>query len=111
MPDSQPTGPRDDSRSRWTFLTNHAHVLVCITNEPHVRLRDVADRVGITERAAQGIMTDLVAAGYLTRFRVGRRNRYEVHPDLRLRHPLEAQHTIGGLLELTAAHPTGSAEV
>ena len=108
MPDSQPSEPDDKSRSRWTFLTNHAHVLICIANAPDVRLRDVARQVGITERAAQGIMADLVAAGYLTRLRVGRRNRYEVHPDLRLRHPLEAHHTIGGLLELTTHRRTSN---
>lgn len=85
-------------RSTWTFLTNHAHVLVCIAEEPDVRGRDIADRVGITERAAQAIVADLVADGYVTREREGRRNRYEIHPNERLRHPLEHEHTVGELL-------------
>jgi hypothetical protein len=84
----------------WTFLTNHAHVLVCIADDPDTRGRDIAERVGITERAAQAIIADLVADGYVTRTRVGRRNRYEIHPDLPLRHPLEADHSIGELLSM-----------
>jgi hypothetical protein len=87
------------TRVTWTFLTNHTHVLVCIANDTTVRLRDVADRVGITERAAQSIVADLVAAGYLSRSRVGRRNTYEIHPDHPLRHPVESHRTVGGLLE------------
>lgn len=83
---------------RWTFLTNHAHVLVCIARDPGIRGRDIAERVGITERAAQSIVADLAEAGYLTRTRVGRRNTYEVHPDLPLRHPVEAAHQVGELL-------------
>lgn len=82
----------------WTFLTNHAHVLVCIAEDPDVRGRDIAVRVGITERAAQAIVADLANEGYVTRTRVGRRNRYEVNPDARLRHPLEHDHTVGELL-------------
>lgn len=85
-------------RPRWTFLTNHAHVLVCIADDPDVRGRDIAALVGITERAAQSIVADLVAAGYVTRTREGRRNSYQVHPDAALRHPLEHDHTIGELL-------------
>lgn len=85
-------------RSSWTFLTNHAHVLVCIAEEPNIRGRDIAAKVGITERAAQAIIADLVADGYVTRSREGRRNRYEVHADSPLRHPLEDEHTIGELL-------------
>ena len=82
----------------WTFLTNHAHVLICIARDPGVRLRDVAARVGITERAAQRIVADLVAAGYLTSTREGRRNRYRVDETLPLRHPLERDHRIGEIL-------------
>jgi DNA-binding IclR family transcriptional regulator len=82
----------------WTFLTNHAHVLVAIARDPEARLRDVAAEVGITERAAQGIVHDLVAAGYVTRERVGRRNRYEVNAALPLRHPLEREHDVAVLL-------------
>ena len=86
----------------WTFLTNHAHVLICVAQDPNVRLRDVADRVGITERAAQRIVGDLVDAGYVTRTRVGRRNRYEIDPSVPLRHPLERTHGIGDLLAAVA---------
>lgn len=82
----------------WTFLTNHAHVLLAVTRDPEARLRDVAGLVGITERAAQRIVSDLEAGGYLTRTRDGRRNRYEVHPDVPLRHPLERDHAIGEIL-------------
>jgi hypothetical protein len=87
-----------EPRSSWTFLTNHAHVLVCIAEEPDIRGRDIATRVGITERAAQAIVADLVSDGYLTRAREGRRNRYEIHLDEPLRHPLEHDHTVGELL-------------
>ncbi len=82
----------------WTFFTNHAHVLVCIARDPGIRLRDVATRVGVTERAAQRIVADLVAAGYLQRARDGRRNRYQVHTEPPLRHPLEHDHRIGEIL-------------
>jgi predicted ArsR family transcriptional regulator len=84
----------------WTFLTNHAHVLLCIAQDPGTRLRDVAARVGITERAAQRIVGDLEAAGYLERRRVGRRNHYEIHREHRLRHPVEDEVAIGALLEV-----------
>ncbi len=87
----------------WTFLTNHSHVLICIAQEPEVLLRDVAARVGITERAVQRIVTDLEEAGYLTRVRTGRRNRYELNPLLPLRHPVEAHRAVGVLLELVKA--------
>lgn len=97
----------EDSRPRWTFLTNHAHVLVCISEDHSVRGRDIADRVGITERAVQAIIADLVAEGYLTRRRVGRRNTYEVHADQPLRHPIEAKHTATDLL--VALGPRSSA--
>lgn len=82
----------------WTFLSNHGHVLVCIAGDPGIRVRDIAARVGITERAAHGIVADLVEAGYVSRDRVGRRNRYEVHGELPLRHPVEAEHSVGELL-------------
>lgn len=82
----------------WTFLTNHAHVLICTAQDPGVRIQDIADRVGITLRAAQGIVSDLVDAGYVTRTRVGRRNEYEIHPERPLRHPLERAHQVGGVL-------------
>jgi DNA-binding IclR family transcriptional regulator len=86
----------------WTFLTNHAHVMVCLRRDPSARLRDVADAIGITERAAQRIVAELEADGYLTRAREGRRNRYTLHEGLPLRHRLEGGSRIGGLLDLLA---------
>jgi len=84
----------------WTFLTNHARVLILIAETVGIRLRDVADQVGITERAAQRIVAELEAAGYLTHDKVGRRNHYQLRPDVRLRHPLEHDVEIGKLLEV-----------
>jgi DNA-binding MarR family transcriptional regulator len=86
----------------WTFLTNHAHVLLTIARDPTARLRDVADTVGVTERAAQAIVADLEAEGYLSRTRVGRRNRYTVNPSGRFRHPAEADQEIGDFLAMFA---------
>ena len=86
------------AKPSWTFLTNHAHVLLCITDEPDIRGRDIGARVGITERATQTIIADLVAAGYIRRRREGRRNRYSVDPDGPMRHPLDHGHTVGELL-------------
>lgn len=84
----------------WTFLANHAHVLLALAREPGSRLRDVAEQVGITERAAQRIVRDLAEAGYIERRRVGRRNEYAINSRLPLRHPMERQHQIGELLDL-----------
>jgi predicted ArsR family transcriptional regulator len=84
----------------WHFLTSHAQVLLCLQRNPTVRLRDVAQTVGITERAAQRIVTDLVAAGYVTREREGRRNRYSLDRSVRMRHPSQVDHEIGELLDL-----------
>ena len=84
----------------WTFLTNHSHVLICLAADPEARLRDVAEQVGITERAVQRIVAELEAAGVIERRREGRRNRYALHRELPLRHPLEAHHTVGELLRL-----------
>jgi DNA-binding transcriptional ArsR family regulator len=92
--------------SEWTFLTNHAHVLLCVVRDPEVRLRDVADAVGITERAAQRIVGDLVEAGYLERTREGRRNRYRLHDELPLRHPLERDHAVGEILDVLRPGPS-----
>jgi uncharacterized membrane protein len=86
----------------YTFLSNHGQVLLCIAREPGVRLRDVAERVGITERAVQRIVADLEEGGYLTRVREGRRNRYEVHADHPFRHPVVAHRDVSGLLKLFA---------
>jgi len=89
----------------WTFLTNHSHVLLCIAEDPGIRGRDIAERVGITERSAQSIIGDLVEAGYLTRERIGRRNHYQVHPGLPLRHPIERDHAVADLLRLVEVSP------
>jgi DNA-binding IclR family transcriptional regulator len=91
--------------AEWTFLSNHAHVLLLIAGDPQIRLRDVADRVGITERAVQRIVADLEAARYIERQRCGRRNRYYVNPKLSLRHPVEAHQTVGALIELVLGRP------
>jgi predicted ArsR family transcriptional regulator len=86
----------------WTFFTNHAHVLHCVARDPGARIRDIAAQVGITERAAQRIVADLVEAGYLEREREGRRNRYRVHPELPLRHPVERGRPVGDVLRVIA---------
>jgi len=91
--------------AQWTFLTNHAHVLLCVAENPNVRLRDVAVQVGITERAAQRIVSELEEAGYLDRERAGRRNVYRLNTAMPLRHPLDQQHRIGELLA-TFANPS-----
>jgi len=91
------------SEDNWTFLSNHGHVLVALSRDSEVRLRDVAAQVGITERSAQGILRDLVAGGYVRRERVGRRNRYEIEERLPLRHPLERGHRVGELVSLGSA--------
>lgn len=93
-----------EDRPSWTFLTNHGHVLVCVAQDPGIRGRDIAARVGITERAAQAIISDLVKAGYVQRTRVGRRNHYEVNPDLPVRHPVEQPHRVGDLLAAFVDH-------
>jgi DNA-binding IclR family transcriptional regulator len=84
----------------WRFVTNHTQVLLCIARDPEARLRDVAETVGITERAAQRIVADLVEAGYVTRVRVGRRNRYQIDREVRMRHPAQVEHEVGELLDL-----------
>lgn len=94
---------------KWTFLTNHAHVLLSIAADPGTRLRDVAEKVGITERAAQRIVADLVEAGYLISTKEGRRNRYRIDAALPLRHPIERHNQVAMLLTMildTAALPS-----
>jgi DNA-binding transcriptional ArsR family regulator len=92
-----------DGYHRWRFVTNHAHVLETIARDPTLRLRDIAAAVGITERAAAKIVNDLEEAGYLTKVRDGRRNRYEVHDELPLRHPQHRHHTVGELIRFLRA--------
>jgi len=84
----------------WTFLTNHAHVLVCIAEDPNARIRDVAGRVGITERGVQRIIAELEEEGYLTHAREGRRNVYRVRANQPLRHPVERHRNVGALLAM-----------
>ena len=85
---------------KWTFFTNHAHVLFCISQDPDMRLRDVAQRVGITERAAQRIVAELEESGYLKHEKVGRRNHYELVVDIPLRHPIEEHVDVADLLSI-----------
>lgn len=89
-----------DATTHWTFLTNHAQVLLCIANDPEIRLRDVAETVGITERAAHRIVVDLAEAGFLERERHGRRNRYLINEKTEMRHPAQEGYQIGELLDL-----------
>jgi uncharacterized membrane protein len=93
----------------WDFLTNHAHVLTCVAHDPGIRLRDIAGAVGITERAAHRILSELVEDGYVLREREGRRNHYQVVADLPLRHPLVRGREVGDLLKvlLGPARPAG----
>ncbi len=89
-------------RASWTFLSNHGNVLLAIARDPDTTLREVAALVGITERAVQRIVADLEAGQYLQRVRTGRRNHYEVHPEVPLRHPMTAHIDIGSLIDLVA---------
>jgi IclR helix-turn-helix domain len=88
--------------SGWTFLTNHAQVLLCIARDPGVRLRDIADRIGITERSAYGIVLDLADAGYIIKEKVGRRNYYQIRSHLPLPEPSSRERTVGEVLALLA---------
>jgi hypothetical protein len=92
----------EDRAPRWTFLTNHARVLVCIAEDPGIRLIDISERVGITERAAHRIVAELAAAGYITRKRNGRRNTYVIHADLPLPDALAHDQKLGDLLAILA---------
>ncbi|MFN5624288.1 MAG: helix-turn-helix transcriptional regulator [Planctomyces sp.] len=96
-----PTQPPTE-QPRWTFLTNHAHVLVLLWQNPAMIVREVARQVGITERAVQHILAELENAGILQRTRVGRQNRYHIETSVPLRHPIESHRTIGELLQLCA---------
>ncbi|MCZ2858874.1 helix-turn-helix transcriptional regulator [Blastococcus sp. VKM Ac-2987] len=87
-------------RHSWTFLTNHAHVLLAVARSPDARVADIAAEVGVTPRAALSILRDLEEAGYLVRSRRGRRTHYEIRPHQHFRHPSTAQHEVDGLLRL-----------
>jgi DNA-binding MarR family transcriptional regulator len=91
-----------ESTTSWTFLTNHTQVLLCIAQDHDVRLRDVAEKIGVTERAAQRIVADLAEAGIIDRRRVGRRNHYLVNRQAAMRHAAQAEHRVGPLLDLLA---------
>jgi len=97
---SSPEEPRS-----WRFLSNHTQVLLCIQRDPDVRFRDIAQMVGITERAAQRIVADLIESGYVESQRVGRRNHYRVNADVAMRHPAQDGHDIGELLRLLKLEP------
>jgi hypothetical protein len=92
----------------FRFVTNHAHVLQVVSANPTARLRDIAQTVGVTERTAAQIVSDLEQAGYLSKSREGRRNRYAVHEELPLRHPRHRHHTVGDLIRFLEAPTAGT---
>lgn len=92
----------------WTFLTNHGHVLLCLAQGESLTAREVALRIGITERSVQAILADLIDGGYLIKSKVGRRNAYAVNHEGRLRHPNECSHTVGDLIAAVAQPPDWS---
>jgi MarR family len=91
--------------TNWTFLTNHARVLLCIAHDPGVRLRDIAARLDITERSAYGIVTELAEAGYIIKHKDGRRNRYQIQAHLPLPEPTTRERTVGEVLALLVGDP------
>ena len=99
--------PNNNKFDEWTFFSNNAHVLVCLTHTPQPTTREMASLVGITERAVQRIVKKLVEAGVLKIDKVGRRNRYELDLDQRLRHPLESHRTIGEFIRLIESQYQG----
>ena len=92
--------PTAQSDKPWRFVTNHTQVLLCIARDPDARMKTMAESIGITERAAQRIVRDLVESGFVERQRVGRRNRYVINRELRMRHRAQHDHAIGELLDL-----------
>ncbi len=89
-----------ENNKTWRFLSNHTQVLLCLSRDPDARFRDIAQSVGITERAAQRIVADLVESGYVESERIGRRNHYRINTDIAMRHPAQDGHEIGELLQL-----------
>ena len=89
--------------NEWSLLTNHALALICVARDPDLTLRKIGDCVGITERAAHRIVSDLVEAGYLEKRREGTRNRYTVNPEVPMRHPMVEDHWVGELLAVLVA--------
>ncbi|MGC6466119.1 MAG: winged helix-turn-helix domain-containing protein [Akkermansiaceae bacterium] len=94
--------PQEQSGTQWSFLTNHFHVVFCLSLEPTLRIRDLADQIGITQRAVQRILAELVEEKVLKVKKEGRRNLYTINRRFRLRHQLESKHNIGELLDLLA---------
>jgi predicted transcriptional regulator len=90
----------ENAHKSWRFLSNHTQVLLCLQRDPNARFRDIGQRVGITERAAQRIVSDLIESGYVESERIGRRNRYRINTDIAMRHPAQEGHEIGELLKL-----------
>ena len=99
-PGRKPVANVQSPESRWTFLTNHSHVLILLAQHPTLVLREVAVQVGITERAVQRIIVDLERDGFIEREKVGRKNSYRIRPKQPLRHPIEAHRSIGDLIDL-----------
>ena len=95
-----PIFPRPETQARWTFLTNHSHVLLLLSGDSSLVLREVAWQIGITERAVQRILADLEAGGFIEREKIGRKNHYRILTQQSLRHPIEAHRTIGDLIAL-----------
>lgn len=93
----------------WTFLSNHGHILLCIARDPDIRVREIAQAVGITERAVQRILGELEEAGAISRRRQGRRTHYQIDKRFPLRHPIEADHSVGELLRLAGSRGGRSA--
>ena len=91
---------KDSKTAEWTFLTNHSHVLLCLATAPDQTLREIAERVGVTERAVLRIVSELEQAGYIARYRVGRNNSYRIFGDRPLRHPVEKHQKVSALLAL-----------
>ena len=89
-----------EGEKTWRFLSNHTQVLLCIQRDPDIRFRDIAGMVGITERAAQRIVADLIESGYVESERIGRRNHYHVNANISMRHPAQEGHDVGELLRL-----------
>lgn len=88
------------STKQWTFLSNHGHVLVFLAQNPEARVRELADAIGFTERAALGIISDLEAEGYITVIKIGRRNKYRINTKLKFRHSMESHKSIGDLIKI-----------
>jgi hypothetical protein len=101
---------REDGTPGWSFLTNHAQVLLCIAQDPGIRLREIGDAIGITERATHRIVVELAAAGYISRTRNGRRNHYTIRSHLPLPDPLAREQKIGDLLAVLAGEPSAKSK-